>query len=268
MRYHFIDIGCGHESVSSDIYGTADNIFGMYVEPIKEYLDVLPSGKNIIKENCAIHEHSEVLEFNALIIDNPRYFSNDEMIQVVKNKQLHKDYDRKYPGSGNSTFYNINDKWQNRKKILVKTMTLEELFKKHNVTEIEYLKIDVEGCEESLLKQLHKLMTLNKVKVLNQIKFEYNYLSNLSNLNKLTELFCQDFRFTSQYETSLPWNEDMVLSSIEYRQQQIQQLYRDILKREADNSGMQHYLHSSFTLSEIKNIFKNSSEFINNTKIT
>ena len=54
MKYHFIDIGCGHSSVSSDIYGTADDIFGMYVEPIKEYLDVLPNGKNIKNENHAL----------------------------------------------------------------------------------------------------------------------------------------------------------------------------------------------------------------------
>jgi FkbM family methyltransferase len=215
MKYHFIDIGCGHQSVSSDIYGTADDIFGMYVEPIKEYLDVLPSGKNIIKENCAIHDQSGVLEFNALIADNPRYFSSAEMIAVVTNQQLLDDYNRKYPGSNNSSFLNINDMWQNyKKKILVKTMTLEELFTKHNVTEIEYLKIDVEGYEESLLKQLYELMILDKVKVLNEIKFEYNHLSNLNVLKELTKLFCEKFQFTSHYEKTLPWNEDMVLKKI------------------------------------------------------
>jgi FkbM family methyltransferase len=215
MKYHFIDIGCGHQSVSSDIYGTADDIFGMYVEPIKEYLDVLPSGKNIIKEDCAIHDQSGVLEFNALIVDNPRYFSNDEMIAVVTNQQLKNDYDRNYPGSGNSSFLNTIDHWQNyKKKILVKTMTLEELFIKHNVTEIEYLKIDVEGYEEGLLKQLYELMILDKVKVLHKIKFEYNYLSDLNALNKLTKMFCEKFQFISHYEETLPWNEDMVLTKI------------------------------------------------------
>lgn len=215
MKYHFIDIGCGHQSVSSDIYGTSDDIFGMYVEPIKEYLDVLPSGKNIIKEDCAIHDQPGVLEFNALIADNPRYFSNAEMVEIIKNKQLHEDYDRKYPGSGNSSFLKINGCWQNyQKKILVKTMTLEELFIKHNVTEIEYLKIDVEGYEEHLLLQLYNLMKLSKVKITNELKFEYNYLSNLIELDKLTKLICNEFGFTAKYETSLPWNEDMICTKI------------------------------------------------------
>lgn len=212
MMYHFIDIGCSHQSVSSDIYGTADDIFGMYVEPLKEYLDVLPSGKNIIKEDCAIHDQSGVLEFKALIADNPRYFSNAEMVKIVKNKKLREDYNRKYPGSGNSSFLNTGY-WQNyEKKILVKTITLEELFFKHNVTEIENLKIDVEGYEESLLLQLYDLMKSNKVKITNELRFEYNYLSNLSELDKLTKLFCSEFEFTAKYETSLPWNEDMVLT--------------------------------------------------------
>lgn len=215
MKYHFIDIGCGHYSVSSDIYGTSDDIFGMYVEPIKEYLNVLPSGKNIIKENCAIHDQSGVFEFNAAIVNNPKYFSNVKMIEIVKNKQLYENYNRKYPGSANSSFLNVKDCWQNyKKKILVKTMTLKELFIKHNVTEIEYLKIDVEGYEESLLKQLYELMILNRVKISHKIKFEYNHLSNLNVLNELTKMFCKKFGFTSQYEKTIPWNEDMVLTKI------------------------------------------------------
>lgn len=213
MRFQFIDIGCGHQSVSSDIYGTSDEIFGMYVEPIKEYLDVLPSGKNIIKENCAIYDKSGDIEFNAIIRNNPRYFSNKEISDIVQDPNKLNHYISKYGNSGQSSFLDLGPNLITQ-KIKVKTLSLEQLFLKHNVTEIENLKIDVEGYEEHLLTQLYELMENNKVKILKEIKFEYNHLSNLHVLNRLTKLFCENFEFHSRYEKSLPWNEDMILTKI------------------------------------------------------
>lgn len=213
MKYQFIDIGCGHQSVSSDIFGTSDEIFGIYVEPIKQYLDVLPEGKNIIKENCAIYDSIGEIEFNAIIKNNPRYFSNKEISAIVQDPNRLNDYISKYGNSGQSSFLDLSPKLPTQ-KIKVKTLTLEELFLKYNVTEIENLKIDVEGYEEHLLLQLYDLMKLNKVKITNQLKFEYNYLSNLPELDKLTKLICSEFAFTAKYETSLPWNEDMICTKI------------------------------------------------------
>lgn len=57
-------------------------------------------------------------------------------------------------------------------------------------------------------------MKLSKVKITNELKFEYNYLSNLIELDKLTKLICNEFGFTAKYETSLPWNEDMICTKI------------------------------------------------------
>lgn len=213
MKYHFIDIGCGHQSVSSDIFGTSDEIFGMYVEPIKSYLDVLPSGKNIIKENCAIHNSIGEIEFNAIIKNNPRYFSNKEISSIVKDHNRLNDYISKYGNSGQSSFLNLDSKLPTQ-KIKVKTITLEELFLKHNVTEIVNLKIDVEGYEEHLLLQLYNLLKANKVKITNELKFEYNHLSNLTELDRLTKLICSEFGFIARYEKSLPWNEDMICTKI------------------------------------------------------
>lgn len=212
MKYHFIDIGCGHQSVSSDIFGTSDEIFGIYVEPIKSYLDVLPAGKNIIKENSAIFDCSGEIYFNAIIKDNPRYFSNKEMSEIVKDPNKEAEYIRAYGNSGQSSFFNLpNLKPQ---KIKVKTMSLDELFLKYDVTEIQNLKIDVEGYEENLLLQLYDLMKSNKVKITNELKFEFNYMSDLVKLRELTNLICNEFGFTPRYEKSLPWNEDMVCTKI------------------------------------------------------
>ena len=124
--------------------------------------------------------------------------------------RLH-DYISKYGNSGQSSFLDLKLPTQ---QIKVKTITLEELFLKHNVTEIHNLKIDVEGYEELVLLQLYNLMKSNKVKITNELKFEYNYLSNLIELDKLTKLICNEFGFKSRYETSLPWNEDIVCTKI------------------------------------------------------
>jgi FkbM family methyltransferase len=187
-------------------------VFGIYVEPIKSYLDVLPIGKNIIKENCAIFDYAGEIEFNAVIRDNPRYFSNREMSEIVKDPQREAEYVKTYGNSGQSSFLDL----QNLKtqKIKVKTITLEQLFLKHDVTEIQNLKIDVEGYEEKLLMQLYNLMKSNKVKITHELKFEYNYLSNLEELNNITRLICEEFGFSMQYQCSLPWNEDMVCTKI------------------------------------------------------
>lgn len=206
MNYKFIDIGTGHHSVSSDIFGT--EVRGMYVEPIQQYLDVLPNGTNIIKENCVISNINGIVEFNAILVDNPKYFSNNEMINIVENKNKLTEYLKKYDRSGQSS---LNVFLKNSKKIKVVSLTLKNLFEKHNVTSIDYLKIDAEGHEEVILKQLITLLHNKKISINNEIKFEYNNLSDKKKLDNIANIFCDKFNFNKIYSQSLPWNEDIIL---------------------------------------------------------
>jgi FkbM family methyltransferase len=206
MNYKFIDIGTGHHSVSSDIFGT--DVLGIYVEPIKEYLNVLPSGKNIIKENCVISEKDGEIKFNAVIVDNPKYFSNDEISKIATNKNLLDEYIKKYSTSGQSS---ISIKTEKSKLVLVKSMTLKSLFEKHNVTSVDYLKIDVEGHESVILKQLLGLLFNKKIIINCEIKFGYNYLSDMKKLNSITNSICELINFSKNYSKTLPWNEDLIL---------------------------------------------------------
>jgi hypothetical protein len=61
-----------------------------------------------------------------------------------------------------------------------------------------------------------------------------------------------------------PWKS---LSNPEYREQQVQQLYRDVLKREADPKGLKHYVDSNLPIDEIKQIFFNSEEYKKITRL-
>jgi len=216
MKYKFIDIGCGHQSVSSDIFGTS--VVGMYVEPIKEFIDVLPSGPNIIKECCVVSNVEDTITFNAIIPDsaNIKYFTNTQMTRIVKNDKSLELYRKLYPASGQSSLYEYEKNQNISKKINVRSLTLESLFKKHNVTEIDYLKIDVEGAEHIILNQLLKLLDDKKIIINKQIKFEYNEKAeDKTILDDLMERIKLKHGFNSRYEFTFPWNEDMVMDKME-----------------------------------------------------
>ena len=96
MNYKFIDIGCSHFAVSSDLFGT--DVKGIYVEPIKEYLDCLPEGENIIKECCAITEEDGEAILNSIVVKDPVYFSSSEMQKIIKDLKLNPEFLNKYRG--------------------------------------------------------------------------------------------------------------------------------------------------------------------------
>ena len=215
MNYKFIDIGCSHLAVSSDLFGT--DVKGIYVEPIKEYLDCLPEGKNIIKECCAITEEDGDAILNSVVVKDPVYFSASEMQKIIGDKLLTAKFLGKYSGSGQSTFANATRIRYLRgnaiEKIPVKTMSLRSFLNKHNVTSVDYLKIDVEGHEESILKQLLPIMQKGDLKINKELRFEYNQLSDKQALLKLAEEICAIGGFEKEY-SYIGWDEDMVLIKI------------------------------------------------------
>jgi hypothetical protein len=86
MKYKFIDIGCGSFDVSSDYYG--NDVVGIYVEPIKEYLDVLPGGKTIIRVNAAISEKNGFSEMTTFPFNEPiRYMSKKHISRLQKSNK-------------------------------------------------------------------------------------------------------------------------------------------------------------------------------------
>jgi len=212
MKYKFIDIGCGHVSVSSDIFGTDE--VGMYVEPIKKFLDVLPSGPNIIKEECAITETNGEVNLYAFIPEHVEYFTGTQLQEIFKDKEKEKEFYSQYPASNCSSLFYFDIEYFQRlsKKIKVKSKTLETLFDEHKVTEVDYLKIDVEGAESIVLNQLIKLMEKRSVKVNKQIKFEYCNLQFIKELDKIAEYLEKHFNFSIDFEYTFPWDNDLVLS--------------------------------------------------------
>jgi len=175
--YDFLDIGTSDFDVANGkIEKSRDYIF---VEPIKEYLDKLPSGENISKVNVAISntnkdsiiyyiDEQDILKNNlpdwvkgCNSINSP----HPTVLKLLKEKKL-------------------NENLMSKKN--VKTIKFQDLINQFNIKYIGHLKIDTEGHDHIILKDVIKSISQNELEV-RKLEFEYNSLSNKIELDKLTE---------------------------------------------------------------------------------
>jgi len=123
----FVEIGaCDFNNLTHLVQ---HNWKGVIVEPITKYFDNIPKVDNIYYVNAAIADSNGFATM---------YTAHDDVVA--------EDYDF----AGMSSFY--KGSWVLTEEVEVPTMTLDKLFSITNVTEIDYLKIDVEGYDFELLK--------------------------------------------------------------------------------------------------------------------
>lgn len=166
-HFDFIDIG------TSDFRYTIpeEEQSGIYVEPIIEYLNRIPNYKNCIKENIAISDDSNFVDLyyvpESIIQDNnlPIWFKgcntinnpHKTVIEILNKRNL-----------------NIDDILI---KLPVKCMTIEDFFNKHNISSINNLKIDTEGYDCYIVRQILEYMKKYEIEI-KSIIFETNLLSS------------------------------------------------------------------------------------------
>jgi FkbM family methyltransferase len=125
---------------------------GIFVEPVKELLDNIPKHDNCIYENVAIANYIGTTQI--------RFYDPEWAEDWVRGVGTIVDRDR--------NVLNSNTQWKEYERFSdVKVTTLDKLLDKYNVTEIDYLKIDVEGNELIILEDYSWKI---KPKL---IKFEY-----------------------------------------------------------------------------------------------
>ena len=125
---------------------------GIFVEPVKELLDNIPKHKNCIYENIAISNYIGTTQV--------RYYDPSWAEDWIRGVGTLVDLER--------NVLNSNEQWGNHERLVgVDVITLDELINKHGVTKIDYLKIDTEGGELSILEDYSW-----KIKP-RMIKFEY-----------------------------------------------------------------------------------------------
>lgn len=206
MHFKFIDIGCGHTNVSVDVYGT--DVQGLLVEPIQEFCNVLPNSNTVHIECTAITDYDGILEMNidAGGYTDLQYFPISMLLDGKHRDRLIQRY--KIYGTESIKYCN-----QLNEKRTVRCMKVETLLQKYDITEVDQLKIDVEGHEDVVLTQVIELLRKGKLQIHERIIFEYNSLSDKEKLDKLSDIISSEFGYSSEFKR-VGWNEDIILTKI------------------------------------------------------
>jgi hypothetical protein len=174
----FIEIGTS--DFDSLAQTCADNEVGISIEPLKYYLDRLPTKTNVTKINCAI-------SFNNTEGDITIYYVPSEVIEENKLPQMLK-------GCNSISGYHY---WHRKLEIehLVQKQTVHQIpiakvLAENNVGKIKYLKIDTEGGDCFILEHLFEYLK-DKPKDFypKKIKFESNAHTEKAQIHKTIELY-------------------------------------------------------------------------------
>ncbi len=175
MHFDFIDIGTSDFDTSLQVALPNDKI--LLVEPISIYLNSLPNGENIYKENCAVGKDFSKIEI---------YYVPEQTIKElnlpdwVKGSNSIGQY---HPIVKNLLEVN-NISLDVVKKEKVNIVPISFLIDKYKIASITSLKIDTEGYDHFIVEQIYQLV--EKGMDIKVIKFEYNAAFN--NTDILDEL--------------------------------------------------------------------------------
>ena len=151
----------------------------LLVEPVPHNVDAIKENlkefKNIIIEPVAISNINEKKDF---------YFVKGNSINKLKKHWASGigSFDKNHLISHRSKRFLIED--NDIDKVVIETLRFKDLIKKHSITEIEKIIIDVEGFEYEILSDID----LGKIKI-NSIMFEYKHFDGyLKSGDKLQEI--------------------------------------------------------------------------------
>lgn len=167
MKYNFVEIGTSN--FDTLIEQATDETVGISIEPIKHYLDSLPNKANVKKLNCAVSPKNccEILEV----------FYVPE--QVIAEHDL-PDWLRGCNAIGDYHYQHRKlDILNLVKKQHVPCYPIGDIFLEHNVTELDFLKIDTEGADADIMFGLYDFLSAQPASIYpKKIVFESNELSN------------------------------------------------------------------------------------------
>lgn len=200
MKLDFIEIG------TSDFRTLADgtDLNGISVEPVKEYFDRLPDRDGLIKLNMAVYDMADVgvmYYFPRKVIDAvklPLWFAGCH--SLGKPHQPCVDW--------------LNNNGLDWRDIIhrqeTEITTLGRIFDTYAITEVDFLKIDTEGCDVIIMSDLFRLMRLGKAPIIKRIKYESNLLMSKEDSAGLRLLaVANGYEWTTVVERG---NEDTILN--------------------------------------------------------
>jgi hypothetical protein len=174
LHYDFIEVGTSDFDTLCEI--SSDEIYGISIEAVGEYVDVLPNKKNVKKVHAAMVPNELLKTENNVKI----YYVKSEVIEKEKLRLFLKGCNK--IGSPHDFHYFYTDDFQthlnnqtkaNKKKLIpvygrnllkeglvtcedVKCISWKVLFDTYDVTSVDYVKIDAEGADSELIVDLMK----------------------------------------------------------------------------------------------------------------
>ena len=142
LNLDFLEIGTS--DYDTCVEKCSEDAFGISVEPLKFYLDRLPNKKNVIKVNNAISKNNE---FGSIDL----YYIPSNVIEINKLHHWFKGCNSigEYPP------LHIKYKVTHLvKKETVSLIPISELLTKYKVKKIKFLKVDTEGLDCYILRNL------------------------------------------------------------------------------------------------------------------
>jgi len=146
---------------------------GLVIEPVKVYFDKLPKYDTIIYENIAIDSNNG----NSII----HYI---DPMHITVNNKWEKGIGSLLSSGGPLSLKNNQNiqRFKNPLKQSIQTYTLNRICEKHNIKNIDFLKIDTEGHDLKVLESID----LNKINV-KMIKIEHKHLVATTIINHLRQ---------------------------------------------------------------------------------
>ena len=173
MRFDFIEIGT---SDFDTLLETSNNKIGMSIEPLKFYLDSLPNNDKVIKVNCAISD----TDFETDIF----WISPDDIKKYDLPNWLRGCNSIINPHPSAIIELEKRNLLEVYKKSKCKCITWITLVNTYDITSVNLLKIDTEGHDCKIIKNILYSNTI----LPDEILFEYNVLTNENEFKNTMDL--------------------------------------------------------------------------------
>ena len=167
MKYDFIEIGTSN--FDTLIQTIDDPVVGISIEPIRYYLDQLPNRAGVTKICVAVSRDNTSGHLGVYYVPE-RTIRARGLPGWLRGCNCIGDYHPRHIELAVCDLVQIDT---------VEIVPIGEIFDKHDVTELDYLKIDTEGSDADILLHLFEyLMTKTRRNYPKKILFETNGLAD------------------------------------------------------------------------------------------
>ncbi len=188
---NFLEVGTSN--FNTIIGDCPDDYMGISIEPLKFYLDDLPSKPHVKKLAVALVpepiSHIDIYYIHPEKINNPENKIHGFMKgcnSVSKPHEFHLSYNENSTGwveEGTVIRNLVEEGLVSTDKVLA--LTFEQVMKIYNIDYIDYIKLDTEGLDADLIQSMLDYYEKTKLNLPKTFEFETNRHNNKESLNNL-----------------------------------------------------------------------------------